>query len=71
MASGVKLILTMETADGNKNFTYNYVSSNPSISAVKTLGTALITNGSIFVSAPTATKAAKLVTTTEQDYDLS
>lgn len=67
----VKLILTMETSNGDKNFTYNYVNDEPTVAQVKAACTALVTNGNIFENVPTAAKAAKLVTTTEELYDLS
>ena len=71
MASTTKLVLTMTTTDGDKNFSYNYANPEMSTTVVKALATALITNGSFFVSVPTATKAAKIVTTTSEEYDLS
>lgn len=69
--SSIKAILTMETDNGDKNFTYSDVLSSATVNAIKTLGTALVTNGSIFTNVPSALKAAQLVTTTVQDYELS
>ena len=66
-----KLVLTMTTSDGEKNFSYNYANPSATTANVKAVGQALITHGSIFENVPTEFKAAKIVTTTETVYDLS
>ena len=66
-----KIVLTFSTTEGEKNFSYNYANPDATSANVKALGTALITNGSIFTTPPLELKAAKLVTTTEDDYDIS
>lgn len=71
MASSSKLVITCETAAGDKNFSYNY--SNPEVSSARVvaLGNGLVTNASIFKHSPLVFKAAKVVTTTETDIDIS
>ena len=71
MATTTKIVLTMETSNGDKSFSYNYASSTATTASVKAVGTALVTNGDIFENVPTALKAAKLVTTNEAEFDLS
>lgn len=71
MAVTNKIVMTMETAGGDKNFSYGNIDSSVTSSDVKTAGQALVTNGSIFQNVPLSLKAAKLVTTTTTDYDLS
>ncbi len=66
-----KLVLTFGTMGGDKNFSYNYASTDATPATVKALGTAIVTNGSVFEDTPVSLKAAKLVTTTEEEYDLS
>lgn len=66
-----KLVLTFATMEGEKNFSYNYANPDATTEMVKALGTALVTNGSIFTAPPMTFKAAKLVTTTEESYDIS
>lgn len=66
-----KIVLTFGTSGGDKNFSYNYANSDTTTETVKALGTAIVTNGSIFEDVPSALKAAKVVTTTEEEYDLS
>ena len=71
MADTTKIVFTMSTADGEKNFSYLDANPSASESAVKAVGQALITNGSIFANPPLEVKSAKLVTVTEEEYDLS
>lgn len=66
-----RIVITATTADGDKNFSYNYADPETPLNTVKALCTSLVTNGSIFVNPPTAVTAAKLVTVTEGEYDLS
>lgn len=66
-----KIVITFATDNGDKNFTYNHASTEATSTQVKTFITAMITNGSIFQNVPLSAKAAKIVTTTENEYDLS
>ena len=68
-----KLVLDFK-ATGKEDtirMSYNYAQANATGQAVKALGAAIVTNGSIFKYPPTELVAAKIVTTTETDYDLS
>lgn len=71
MASTTKGVLTFSTANGDKNFSYPEFDPEASTARVKALGAAIVANGSIFENVPTAFTAAKIVTTEEQEYDLS
>ncbi len=71
MATTSKLVLDFEGASENVSFSYNYVNPELTTTKVKQVMTALITNGSIFSNPPLTAKNAKIVTTTENDYDLS
>lgn len=71
MAAGTKLQLQFDTMSGSKTWSFNYASPSTTTQAVKALGTAMITNGSIFSSPPIALRSAKTVTTSENVYDLS
>lgn len=71
MASGVKIVFTMGTPNGDKTFSYSDAKSSATITQVKAFAQALVTNGSIFENVPSEVKAAKLITTTEEEYDLS
>lgn len=65
-----KLVLTFSTAEGKKNWTYNYANPQASTVNVKALMSGMIANGSIFAYPPLMSSAAKMVTTSESDYDL-
>ena len=72
MAAGTKLVCTFETNNGGTtSFTFNYAKVNATLANVKTLLSAITTNGAIFSNAPVTAKSAKIVTTTETEYDLS
>lgn len=67
-----KLVLTFKCASGDsKSFSYAHAKNNITTSQVKTVVNALITNGSIFADAPLSAISAKIVTTTEEPFDLS
>lgn len=71
MAAGTKLVIQYATATGDTvNHTWNYANPSATTSAVKALAGGTITNGSIFAKVPVLTKSAKLVTTTESEFDL-
>ena len=72
MATGTRLEL--EFADNNNNsifFTINYAKSNATTENVKALINAIINNGDIFALVPVTAKSAKIITTTENDYNIS
>ena len=72
MAAGTKLVLGFETSSGSTaTFTFNYAKPAATLANVKTLLSAITTNGAIFSNAPVTAKGAKIVTTTETEYDLS
>lgn len=71
MASISKLVMTFASAEGDVSYSYKYADPEMTVAKVKALMSGLITNGSIFETPPLTAKSAKLVTTTEGDYDLS
>ena len=72
MANAVKLVMTFTCADGKTHdFSYKYADQNAATSSVKALIAGIITNGSIFERAPVSIENAKMVVTTETEYDLS
>lgn len=66
-----KLVLKFTGMGGEANFSYNYANPETTVATVKALMTGMITNGSIFEIPPIEAISAKLVTTTEDEYDLS
>ena len=66
-----KLVLKFTGMGGEANFSYNYANPETTVATVKALMQGMITNGSIFAIPPVETISAKLVTTTEDEYDLS
>lgn len=72
MADTNRLVLTFSVVGGeDRSFSYQHADPSTSTANVKDLGDALITNGSIFQYPPVQLKAAKIVTVTTTDYDLS
>ena len=66
-----KLVIDFAGTTGDVKFSYNYANPEMSATSVKALATALITNGSVFDNPPVTAKSAKIVTTTEEEYDIS
>ena len=66
-----KLVLEFVGTGSNVKCSYNYADPDTTPATVKALMTGMIANGSIFAVQPLEAKSAKLVTTTEEDYDLS
>ena len=66
-----KLVLTFAGTNGDVTFSYAYVKDSVTTSNVKSLVNGLITNGSIFANPPVSAKSAKIVTTSEEPFDLS
>ncbi len=72
MAEGSKLVLTFSNASGNNTtISFNYADPSVSSAAVKALANGIVANGVIYDNVPTETKSAKMVITTETEYDLS
>lgn len=71
MAAGTQLKMQFDTLSGTKTWTYNYAKTSATANQVKALGAAMITNGEIYNTPPLVLKSAKLVTTTESEFDLS
>ncbi len=72
MAAGTKLVLGFETSNGSTTtFSFSYAKPAATLANVKALMSAITTNGSIFTKVPVTAKSAKMVTTTENEYDLS
>ena len=67
-----KLVMTFATNSGTTTkFSYNHTDPEVTAVAIRALATGIISNGSIFQAVPTLAKSAKLVTTSEQDIELS
>lgn len=71
MAITTKLVVTCGTTSGKRNFSWNYVKGDLSTSTAKTVCDGLITNGAIFLYTPLMYETAKLVTTSESEFDFS
>lgn len=71
MAATSKLVIDFAGTNGDVSFSYNYFNPSATITQVQALAAALTTNGSIFENPPVTVKSAKLVTTTEQDYEMN
>lgn len=72
MAVTTVLKMKFDTMRGSKTWSFKYAKSASSIASadVKALGQAMITNGSIYRYHPTALTDARVVTTTEDVFDL-
>ena len=69
--SASKLVMSFATLDGQTVIlSYNYAKSDLTAPFVKALTQGIVTNGSIFATVPAIPKSAKIVTTTENAYDL-
>lgn len=66
-----KLVLEFIGTGSHVKFNYKYADPEMTEANVKALMQGLITNGSIFENPPLEAVSAKLVTTTEDDFDLS
>lgn len=72
MAESTKLVLGFQNASGTSmTLSYNHADSSATLANVKALMNGIIANGSIFANIPATAKSAKIVTTTESEYDLS
>ena len=72
MASGTKLVLEFEDANGKSVFFwFDYATPDPGEYNIHNLMQSIINNASIFKSTPVAAKSAKTVTVSENIYDIS
>lgn len=66
--------LVLEFYDSNRGtitMTYNHADEDVTTANVRALVNAIITNGSIFQTSPITAKSAKLVVSTESEFELS
>lgn len=70
MANSQKLQLKFGTIDGVKTWNFNYAKTSPSLTQVKSVINAMLTNGSIYKYVPLEARSAAIVVTTESYYDL-
>lgn len=71
MAAGTKIVLEFASAVGsNTRFSYNYANAEVNAASVKNAMNTMISNNAIFRSKPAAIKSAKIVLTTETEFDL-
>ena len=66
-----KLVLEFLANGSTVKYSYNYAKPEATTANIKALMAGMITNGSIFENPPLEAKAAKLVTTDEEAFDLS
>lgn len=65
-----KLSTTFVTADGTMTWSMNYADEEAEATDLQALGTAFVTNGSIFAKVPLSVKSMKFITTTETPITL-
>lgn len=71
MAAGTSLVIVYATSDGSKTtHTWRYAKPAVTKNQVQSLITATISAGSIFTKEPQSVQSAKIVTTTETEFDL-
>lgn len=70
MASGNTLKMQFDTLSGTKTWSFKYAKAAATTANVKALGTAMISNGEIYTNPPLVLKSAKMVVTTETEYDI-
>jgi len=71
MAAGTKIVLEFTSATGSSaRFSYNYANADANAALVKNAMNTMITQNAIFKSKPAAIQGAKIVVTTETEYDL-
>jgi len=71
MAAGTTLKMTFETSSGSATFSFAHAKPSTTKASVQNLGSVMISNGAIYQKQPLLLKSAKLVTTTESEYDLT
>lgn len=71
MASSAKLQLKFGTLSGVKTWSYSYADTEVTQQQVTTVMQAMINNGSIYKYPPLTADSAKVVVTTETDFDVS
>lgn len=70
MAEGVVLKMKFDTMSGSRTWSFKNAKSNASVSDIKALGNAMIQNAPFFTAQPVKLADARVVTTTENVYDL-
>lgn len=65
-----KIVMEFTTATGNKKWSFANADPEATAVQVKTAMQTMITNNAMFNPAPLAIVGAKIVTTTEDDYEL-
>ena len=71
MANSMKLVMTFKCNDGKEHdFSWKYADEAIRDADARTLGSAIITNGSIFENVPTEITGAKVIVTTENELDI-
>lgn len=71
MAAGVKLQLKFGTMAGEKVWNFSRAKQNVTTAQVKALMTSMISNGAIYQEPPLTMRSAKVIVTTEDEFDLS
>lgn len=71
MASGTTLKMQFDTLSGTKTWSFKYGKSTATASNIKALGSSMIANGSIYTNPPLVLRSAKMVVTTETEFDIS
>ena len=67
-----KLVLSFVTMEGETLIlSYNYAKPDVTVNAIKSLANGIVTAGSIFSKVPVLAKSVKLVTSTENEFDLN
>ncbi|MBQ6148650.1 MAG: DUF2922 family protein [Oscillospiraceae bacterium] len=66
-----KIVIDFAGQYGDVRFSYNYADPDTTVANVKALVNGLIANNTLFENPPITVKNAKIVTTTEDNYDLS
>ena len=66
-----KIVIDFAGQYGDVRFSYGYADPETTVASVKALVNGLIANNTLFENPPITVKNAKIVTTTEDNYDLS
>lgn len=71
MASGVTLKMKFDTMRGSRTWTIKNFKPSATSQQVKTLGQAMIDNGSVYETVPVTLVSATKIVTEESEYDLN
>ena len=66
-----KLVIKYKTSDGTVTHTWAHADEDVTTANVRSLCQATITNSSLFLKPPVAVDSAKLVITTESEFQIS